>query len=203
MSLNVNGIAGCDRRRKLIDHFLETLLELFHKESGLKINFHKSIVLCIGKWKHSSDTLLGKHEFVWAIPGEYVTYLGISLTADFNLEMATSPFEINEWQIRGWLQGLRYQRNSVIGNILILRSLIASRLVYKFQLYPLPSQVLNKLNKLYMDFVWDGHHRIAAHMFQQPNDKGGLNMLSVHAQSRSLQWRWIKQLVNIQLSEEK
>ena len=96
-------------------------------------------------------------------------------------------------------QGLRYQDLSIIGRILVLKSLISSKLVYKFLHYPLPNDdVLKWLHTVYYDFVWRGRHRMSASDMIQPLEKGGFNMLNVYYQCQSLQFQWLsKTLRNI------
>ena len=178
------------------------ILDLFYYHSGLKVNYNKSIIMRIGCWKNSRRKIDVSTDFLWATPGEKVRYLGIFLSAfsphgnsiEFNPDVCMDASDIVSI-----VKGLRYQRLSIIGKILILKSLIASKLVYKFLHYPTPNaRTMQWLNKLYFDFIWEGRHRISAHEMIQPLEKGGFNMLDVFIQQQSLQFNWLaKTLSNV------
>ena len=123
---------------------LGSLLEAFHEESGLKVNLSKSVILRIGLWKDSSEQLNSDHNFVWAEPGIPVQYLGVGVSPSFTPAMIDAQFDMDHVRITQILQKCRYQSYSTIGRVLLLKMLIASRLVYKFLYLPSPSPALIK-----------------------------------------------------------
>ena len=83
------------------------------------------------------------------------------------------------------------------GRILQIKNLVASKYVYTFQLLPTPFlATLNKLDKLYFDYLWDnGRHRISKLNMLAPHSQGGFNMLDVYSQEQSLKIVWINRLL--------
>ena len=129
-------------------------------------------------------------------PIESVSYLGIPVGGLANA--VDHHFLIDQVYVHQILQSCRYQSLSLIGRILLLKNLVASRFVYKFQLLPSPSKgVLQHMNKMYHEYVWEGcHHRLSKNVLQQPIQRGGLNMLNVEFQNLSLKWKWLNILLN-------
>ena len=169
-----------------------SVLNNFYAISGLKVNYNKSVIMRIGKKMNEQQIISIPNDFVWLKAGEKTKYLGIFVSDKYYLQENECVLILNASDIVTATQGLCYQDLSIIGRILILKSLIGSKLVYKFLHYPLPEdEVLKWLHKVYFDFVWRGRHRMSASDMVQPLEKGGFNMLSVHYQCQALQFQWL------------
>ena len=121
--------------------FTETcsVLQSFQRPSGLKINFDKSIICRLGKNNLKNYTMHTVLPFVWLKQGQPFKYLGINQI--INKQGVLEEFEnfsCSEFQIKTFVANLRYSHNTLIGRILFLKSLVASRFVYKFILLPAP-----------------------------------------------------------------
>ena len=135
--------------------------------------------------------------FTYSEPDACVTYLGVGVSPSQHRELIDSQFFMTKAILKDIFSKCHYQTYSTIGRILLLKSLVASRLVYKFLYLPSPSpEVLQSINRIYSDFVWGGgRHRMNQIHAQQPLDKGGLNMLNVEFQNKSLKYKWINVLL--------
>ena len=62
------------------------ILTAFYENSGLKVNYNKSVIVRIGKWKRSHRKLQVNNDFVWSKLGEMTKYLGIFMSPLYNPE---------------------------------------------------------------------------------------------------------------------
>ena len=92
---------------------------------------------------------------------------------------------------------MRYSHYSLIGRILMLKTLIASRFVYKLSVLPSPTkQVLTMLDRAHYAYLWNGKGRhIAKHVMEKDITQGGFLMLNVHFQEMSLKFVWLERLL--------
>ena len=172
---------------------LEMVLKAFYSVSGLKVNFHKSKIMKIGSWKNKSIQLDTTENYVWTKPDETVRYLGIDVSASPDSLARKDIFNFSHMDIRMALYGLRYQKVSIIGRILLIKSLVASKLVYKLLHFPLPNNaIFKKINNLFYEYVWDyGRHKLNVRVMEQPLNKGGFNMLNIGTHAKALQYNWL------------
>ena len=173
---------------------LNKILDSFAIQSGLRVNFSKSNVVRIGKNK-DHPPLLNFLQFEWLKQDEYFTYLGLKLRIQG--EFASANFVDHHKLVSQATAGMRYAYRGLIGRILIVKSLVASKFVYRFNLLPTPPPVFFKrMDKTYYDYVWDdGRHRISKKIMEQPMENGGFNMLNVKYQENSLKLIWIQRLL--------
>ena len=79
------------------------------------------------------------------------------------------------------------------GKILIVNSLIVSRIVYVLNLTNLPSWVVPKLKKAIVDFIWDGkRHRIRYKVLISSISDGGLGMIDIDRMKKPLRCKYIR-----------
>ena len=151
----------------------------------------------IGLWKDKVVLEEDSRGFIYSAPDTCVTYLGVGVSPSQRRDLIDFQFAMTQSSLQDILSKCRYQSYSTIGRILLLKSLIASRLVYKFLYLPSPSpKVLNSIHQNYSDFAWGGgRHRMSQKNVQQPVLKGGLNMLNVFFQNRSLKYKWLHVLL--------
>ena len=106
-------------------------------------------------------------------------------------------FSCSEFQIKTFVANLRYSHNTIIGSILLLKSLVTSRFIYKLILLPMPPLFLKFLQNLYYTFIWNYKNpRIARTTMEQDFSKGGFRMLNVVYQNYSLKFIWLHRLLN-------
>ena len=160
-------------------------------QSGLKVNYDKSTICVIGP--EESNYRMSLHpNFQWLRRGEDFKYLGLSLKLSDEgcLRDSQDNFKFSERTVYESVASLRYAYHSLNGRILLLKTMIASKFVYKFTLSPTPrTAILKQLNKLYYVFVWNNKKpRICREVMEQDPRKGGFNMLNVYKQEKSLKF---------------
>lgn len=171
------------------------IFEQFEYVSGLKMNLDKTEILRIGAIKYSDEKLLPKINIKWT--KQPVRVLGILVSADHKetLEINFNPKLGKVKQIlRIWSQ-----RNlSLLGKITLIKTFAISQLVYQLSILPSPSKTyISELNKILYNFIWDGKpDKIKRSVMIAPIDKGGLNMIDITIQDKSLKIAWIKRLLD-------
>ena len=79
-----------------------------------------------------------------------------------------------------------------------MKQLLASTFVYRFQLLPTPSNnFIEKMDKEIHNYVWEGRrHRLRKSLLSQPTSEGGLGMVNIHIQNRSLKFAWFNRMLS-------
>ena len=111
------------------ESFLESviLIEIFGNISGLRLNIKKREALWIGSKKDCDLKVLPEKDFKW--PKKIVKALAVWLSTDPDIIIS---FNYNEkiekiWSILEWR---KFRRLTLLGKIAVLKSLVASQLVY-------------------------------------------------------------------------
>ena len=79
-----------------------------------------------------------------------------------------------------------------MGKITVLKSLIAPQLVYI--LSPLPTEhcILNEINKVFFNFLWNGKgDKIKRDIMIGDYSQGGLRMIDIQSFNKSLKTMWV------------
>ena len=80
-----------------------------------------------------------------------------------------------------------YRRLTLLGKIVVLKSLIASQLVYMFSPLPTNQQVLDEINNISCKFLWDGKgDKIKRSIMIGDYENGGLRMLDLNSFNKAL-----------------
>ena len=86
-----------------------------------------------------------------------------------------------------------YWRLSLLGKITVLKSLIASKLVYILSPLPTSYHVLKELSKSFFHFLWSGKgHKIKLNVMICDYSDGGLKMIDLESFNEALQSTWVK-----------
>ena len=153
------------------------VLRDFHKVSGLKINYDKSVIVRLGKNYQKYYTMDSDCDFKWLKHGDSFHYLGAWLKVNEQGHLASDSnknFELSEVQLMDAIRALQYARHTHLGKVLLIKSLWASRFVYKFSLLLVPQKVLNTLDRFYYRYLWNGgRHRVTKTTMELPLQKGG------------------------------
>ena len=178
--------------------FIETVkvLKAFEMASGLKVNYEKSVICRLGSNNETNFTLSVECNFIWLQRGQPFTYLGTKLVVDPQGHIVgKGNFELSK--IDRILDKLRFGDNSMLGKVLIIKSLLASRFVYKLSLLATPEKFLGAADKYFRSVLWSGNRpRIAADTMQLDTQKGGFKMLNVFLQNKSLKFQWLHRSLN-------
>ena len=170
------------------------VLDAFSVASGLKVNYSKSIAVRIGSNRNKGPLVHGLN-FAWLKSTELFTYLGLKIRIDGSFTGAN--FDIKDDFVSSSLALLRYSFKSLYGKVCIIKTLVASKFVYKFSLLPTPPPLIfDRLDRLYYDYLWEGRrHRIAKTTMEQNLDNGGFKMINCKWQSASLKLSWPQKLL--------
>ena len=124
-------------------------LELFSTTSGLKLNNKKTEALWIGFYTGRVDQLCPKKNLKWV---KYKTKsLGVWISTNLTISINENYREKLE-KIRSCLSCWEYRRLTLLGKIVVLKSLIASQLVYMLSPLPTNQQVLDEIHNISINF---------------------------------------------------
>ena len=177
---------------------VENVLSEFERVSGLKINYEKSIICSIGKTPINL-AMYSRKPFKWLKRGSNMKYLGVTLSQDEQGQFIdVNNFQNIGFQIGAAIKSLRFQHRSLLGRILIIKSMLASLFVYRFSLLPTPSEgTLKEIERHYYAFLWNNYKpRVARKTMTMELSQGGFNMIDVFLQEKSLKFKWIQRLLD-------
>ena len=138
---------GADSEQILNLRFVFTWFEVV---SGLKINLSKSEIVPVGDVPHIEELveLLGCKQSVLPLQ-----YLGLPLGTTFKETAIWNPvLERVEKRLASWKRFYL----SKGGKITLIKSTFTSIPTYFLSLFPIPTRVANRLEKLQRDFLWCG-----------------------------------------------
>ena len=88
-------------------------------------------------------------------------------------------------------------RLSLLGKISVLKSLIILKLVYILSPLTTDQRVVNKVNNLCYNFLWDGQgDKIKRDTMISDYEQGGLKMVDIKIFSKALKSTWIKKYLD-------
>ena len=133
--------------------FTSALLDLglFGEISGLRLNSKKTGILWIGACTGRQDKLCPEKDLKWVT--DKLKALGVWISSDPMVSMKANYNE-NLLKIRNCLSCCEYRRLSLLGKIVLLKSLIASQLVYILSLLPTKHASLDEINNMFYGFLW-------------------------------------------------
>ena len=128
------------------------VLENFILVSGLKLNNRKTEALWIGAYKDRGDKLCPGKNLKWikqkgkALGVWFSTNPEQVLEANYADKLAKVSNSLGCWELR---------RLSLLGKITVLKSLKVSQLVYILSPLPTNQRVLEEINTLFFNFLWN------------------------------------------------
>ena len=89
------------------------------------------------------------------------------------------------------------RRLSLLGKVTVLKSLIASQLVYILTPLPTNQQVLDEFNLLFFNFLWSGKgDKIKRNKIISDYSEGGLRMIDLFSFNKALKSTWVKKYLD-------
>ena len=170
------------------------LIEAFGNISGLRLNNEKTEALWIGSKRNCDLKLCQEKKFKWQ--KEKVKALGVWLSTNHQM---TISLNYNEKlaKIKTILGCWKFRRLSLLGKITVLKSLVASQLVYILTPLQTNHQVIKEINKLFFNFLWnDKKDKIKRSVMINDYPEGGLNMIDISSFNKSLKATWIKKYLD-------
>ena len=139
---------------KSAEHFLE-YLNSFSVCSGLKINLEKTLGMRLGKRKNINVNLIG---IKW--PKDPIKLLGLFIRHNKN-DIIVSNFRHKINKIRGLLFSWSKRNLTLIGRILIVKTLVIPKISFLCSLLLFPIEIINEIEKLIYCFIWKGNtHKV-------------------------------------------
>ncbi len=180
------------------------LIELFSQFSGLVLNKNKTEAIWLGCWKFRKKEIC---DIKWNTgPNNKVKILGIIFYADRTLDEIEENWQTRISRCESIIKSWSNRNLSLLGKIVLVKTLLASQFVYLMQCMFLPTDVLHKLNSLFFRFVWgkagvditDLSRRITERVKREVMtlryEDGGLNMVDMFSFQKLLCFKWILRL---------
>uniref|UniRef100_A0A2N9IH31 Reverse transcriptase domain-containing protein n=1 Tax=Fagus sylvatica TaxID=28930 RepID=A0A2N9IH31_FAGSY len=171
---------------------LRLLFTWFESISGLKINFNKSEMAPVGNVLELDRLAAILECKTVCLP---INYLGLPLGAKAKSKSIwDSIIEKMERKLASW-QRMYLSKG---GRVTLIKSTLSSLPTYYLSLFPLPSSVALRIDKIQRDFLWGGigdgkkFHLVNWHQVCQPLKSGGLGFRNIRVFNRALlgKWHW-------------
>ena len=173
-------------------------LEKFRLNTGLTINYDKTLIYRIGSLANSNAKLYTSKDIAWTNSG--IKVLGVHIQNDEQecVKVNLKELEDKAYQI---LSQWSRRRLSLLGKIRIVNTLIASLFVYKFTvLSHIGEDFYNRLDEMINKFLWNGKQaKISMKVLRKNVRNGGANLVDLRKREKSLKVTWL-QILN---SDEK
>ena len=171
-----------------------TAIDNFGKVSGLKLNSKKTEALWIGANSGKDINLLPERNLKWQ--KNKVRSLGTWLSTDPEATVLLNYTEKLE-KVRNILSNWKYRRLTLLGKITVLKSLVASQLVYIMTPLCFSEKIIHELNTLFYSFVWNGKgDKIKRNVMINDYAEGGLRMIDIQSFSKALKATWIRKYLD-------
>jgi exonuclease III len=164
-------------------------LEEFRKYAGLRLNKTKSEIMWLGKQKDSNEMPCG----LKCVKGTKA--LGIFFT--YNLkEMVEKNFDQKIKELKKILAIWSQRDLSIIGRILIFKSLALSKVIYQCNNLEIPEDTIKELNQLAFTFIWQNKpDKVKRNTIISDYENGGLRMIDVECFINAQKVMWVKRIL--------
>ena len=125
-------------------------LGLLGEISGLRLNSKNTEILWIGACTGRQDKLCPEKDLKWVT--DKLKALGVWISSDTMVSMEAN-YKEQLLKIRNCLSCWEYRRLSLLGKIVVLKSLIASQLVYVLSPLPTKHAFLDEINNMFYGFL--------------------------------------------------
>ena len=171
------------------------MIKEFGTFSSLKINVEKCEACWIGRSKANTNKPV---QCKWiSLTNSTIKILGTHFSYNKLLEEKTNFYAIRT-DCRAILNLWKQRFLSLAGKIQIFKSLIASKPVYLATMKHLPQEILDDLQSMHKDFIWDGKLAKIKHctLIGDYTDGGLKDVDLVSKFFTSLKFIWIKKMLD-------
>ena len=160
------------------------IVEDYGRASGAKINKEKSEIMYIGK--------VERIEVGLRVEEKYIKVLGVLLGVDSKeARDATWTGVINK--IRTVCTAWRGRKLRLKGKVVVVNGLMLSVCVYVMRVVEMPGWVMNDLNKIVCDFIWEGKGvKIAQKTLVGKRRKGGLKLIDLETKKVAIRIKTVQ-----------
>ena len=169
-------------------------LELFGVISGLRLNSKKTEILWIGVYAGFQDKLCPEEDLKWVI--DKLKALDVWISSD---PMVSLKANYNEKlvKVRNCLRCWEYRRLSLLGKFVVLKSFMASLLVYILSPLPTNHAALDEINTMFYNFLWSGRGgKIKRDVMINDYKNRGLRMIDIKSFNKALKSTWVKKYLD-------
>ena len=159
------------------------LIKKFEKASNSKINIRKTKIFGFGNWNG---------RIMWPISGlkieiDYCCMLGIIFSNDHKKAVDRTWNQIIE-KIRRRIQMITGRNLNLYQKVIIINSLISSKIWYTAHTYPLPMKYSILINQEICKFIWNNKkvNRVKREVICKEKNQGGLGLLDIYHKARSI-----------------
>lgn len=178
---------------------VKMILGMFELMSGLKINFHKSGVICVGM---EEDRIKKFEEILTCGRGVFpIKYLGIHVDEKRLKNSVWNPsVEKMEKIMGGWLGRFL----NIAGRTSLINSSLTSLTLFMLSFYGLPKGIKKKYDRPRASFLWSGekeklkYHLVAWNVVCRPKELGGLGILDLEIMNIALLAKRLWKLFNVE-----
>ena len=162
---------------------------VFSKYSGLKLNTSKCEICGIGVKNNVPVALCGFKNVI--LTDDSIRVLGIHFSYNYNLFLERNFLDVIKnletvlkiWKSRGL---------SLLGKIVIFKTLAISKIIFVSYLTTVPSDVIHTLNNIHKNFVWDGKRpKIKHSTLINDYPDGGLKDIDIESKFKALHLSWL------------
>ena len=170
------------------------MLDDFYEVSGLRLNDTKTEAFWIGSNCGKDPIQLPGRKFKW--PRYKVKALGVWFSIDPE-ETAALNYNEKVDKVRNILSCWKYRRLTLFGKIAVLKSLVASQLVYILSPLRTNEKAIKEVNKLFYTFLWNEKgDKIKRDIMINDYSNGGLKMIDIQSFNKSLKATWVKKYLD-------
>ena len=167
------------------------VFKIFAQNSGLKMNMEKTEGMWLGRQKNNLEEPLG---ILW--PKEPIKALGIFHSYD-QRACAKANFEDKIAKLIKQLHWWKARNLSLIGKIMIVKSLGISKFALVASLLHIPEDIIKRINTIIFSFIWNGKtDKVKRKILIQKYDLGGLKMIDFRNYVNAAKCVWIKKYLS-------
>ena len=162
----------------------------FSSFSGFKLNMSKCEVSGIGALKGVATALCGVKNV--DLCESFIKILGFNFSYNRKLSCDKNFVSILN-KIVNTLNVWKMRQLTLIGKIVIFKTLAISKIVYVSSICSIPKCILDELNKMHKEFIWDNKKAKIKHSTLIGNySDGGLRDIDIDIKIKALQLSWLK-----------
>ena len=166
------------------------IFQEYSSASGSKVNFEKSEILTFGR---SSNFQIGSCDIQFNKP-DCTKILGLHIGSNKNLCQQENWAKIVT-SCKNVLNSWRPRNLTIKGKVLVVNTLIISKVIYTLNLSNIPLWVVHELKKAITDFIWNGKsHRIRYSVLINPVCFGGLRLIDLQRMKCALRCKIIRKI---------
>ena len=170
------------------------MLHDFYEVSGLRLNDTKTEAFWIGSNCGKDPIQFPGRNFKW--PRNKVKALGVWFSIDPE-ETAALNYNEKVDKVRNILSCWKYQRLTLFGKIAVLKSLVASQLVYILSPLRTNEKAIKEVNKLFYTFLWNEKgDKIKRDIMINDYSNGGLKIIDIQSFNKFLKATWVKKYLD-------